>query len=156
LPAPSRWAVPVAAFAPLFAQWGQLKYSYSSPSQPLDPNGPHKRAASPAISIFFKSGMVLCRLERVPVELTRYFSVMPGLVPGIHVFLQSPRKRQTWMAGTSPAMTPRVDSRSSERALIEIRSCFGGENDRIIARIETLLIALPVMRPCDEARSGAF
>jgi hypothetical protein len=29
--------------------------------------------------------------------------VMPGLVPGIHVF--KPRHRKTWMAGTSPAMT---------------------------------------------------
>ncbi len=29
-------------------------------------------------------------------------SVMPGLVPGIHVFLCS---NKTWMAGTSPAMT---------------------------------------------------
>jgi hypothetical protein len=29
--------------------------------------------------------------------------VMPGLVPGIHVFLQLQSK--TWMAGTSPAMT---------------------------------------------------
>jgi hypothetical protein len=28
---------------------------------------------------------------------------MPGLVPGIHVFLLSETK--TWMAGTSPAMT---------------------------------------------------
>ncbi len=28
-------------------------------------------------------------------------AVMPGLVPGIHVFLLS----KTWMAGTSPAMT---------------------------------------------------
>ena len=27
---------------------------------------------------------------------------MPGLVPGIHVFLRT----KTWMAGTSPAMTP--------------------------------------------------
>jgi hypothetical protein len=29
--------------------------------------------------------------------------VMPGLVPGIHVFLTVVAK--TWMAGTSPAMT---------------------------------------------------
>jgi hypothetical protein len=29
--------------------------------------------------------------------------VMPGLVPGIHVFLSCEDK--TWMAGTSPAMT---------------------------------------------------
>jgi hypothetical protein len=29
--------------------------------------------------------------------------VMPGLVPGIHVFLGYSKK--TWMAGTSPAMT---------------------------------------------------
>jgi hypothetical protein len=29
---------------------------------------------------------------------------MPGLVPGIHVFL---RVARTWMAGTSPAMTAR-------------------------------------------------
>jgi hypothetical protein len=28
--------------------------------------------------------------------------VMPGLVPGIHVFLYDAK---TWMAGTSPAMT---------------------------------------------------
>jgi hypothetical protein len=28
-------------------------------------------------------------------------SVLPGLVPGIHVFLAA----KTWMAGTSPAMT---------------------------------------------------
>ena len=28
---------------------------------------------------------------------------MPGLVPGIHVF---GREIKTWMAGTSPAMTP--------------------------------------------------
>jgi hypothetical protein len=28
---------------------------------------------------------------------------MPGLVPGIHVFLEVTKK--TWMAGTSPAMT---------------------------------------------------
>jgi hypothetical protein len=31
------------------------------------------------------------------------FSVLPGLVPGIHVFLHFSNK--TWMAGTSPAMT---------------------------------------------------
>ena len=32
--------------------------------------------------------------------------VMPGLVPGIHVFLVQPAGEvKTWMAGTSPAMT---------------------------------------------------
>jgi hypothetical protein len=30
---------------------------------------------------------------------------MPGLVPGIHVFLFYLFSKQTWMAGTSPAMT---------------------------------------------------
>jgi hypothetical protein len=34
--------------------------------------------------------------------VTLYPFVMPGLVPGIHVFLSWPK---TWMAGTSPAMT---------------------------------------------------
>jgi hypothetical protein len=29
---------------------------------------------------------------------------MPGLVPGIHVFITTPIVK-TWMAGTSPAMT---------------------------------------------------
>jgi len=33
-------------------------------------------------------------------------AVMPGLVPGIHAFQGS----QTWMAGTSPAMTPEKTS----------------------------------------------
>jgi hypothetical protein len=46
--------------------------------------------------------------------------VMPGLVPGIHVFLLAIRKGKTWMAGTSPAMTdfgdPRVASRFSRDA----------------------------------------
>ncbi len=32
--------------------------------------------------------------------------VMPGLVPGIHVFLEQGSK--TWMAGTSPGMTQNV------------------------------------------------
>src|SRR6266568_601713 len=32
---------------------------------------------------------------------------MPGLVPGIHAFLCSATK--TWMAGSSPAMTTRID-----------------------------------------------
>jgi hypothetical protein len=35
-----------------------------------------------------------------PVKL-----VMPGLVPGIHVFAARPQVRKTWMAGTSPAVT---------------------------------------------------
>jgi hypothetical protein len=30
---------------------------------------------------------------------------MPGLVPGIHVFLSCGQSSKTWMAGTSPAMT---------------------------------------------------
>jgi hypothetical protein len=34
---------------------------------------------------------------------------MPGLVPGIHVFLLGAAK--TWMAGTSPAMTPEMSQR---------------------------------------------
>jgi hypothetical protein len=35
----------------------------------------------------------------------RHFGlVMPGLVPGIHVFTVS-RQVKTWMAGSSPAMT---------------------------------------------------
>jgi hypothetical protein len=32
---------------------------------------------------------------------------MPGLVPGIHVFLD---EAKAWMAGTSPAMTEREKS----------------------------------------------
>jgi len=33
---------------------------------------------------------------------TKLSTVMPGLVPGIHVLRGAPK---TWMAGTSPAMT---------------------------------------------------
>ena len=32
----------------------------------------------------------------------KHYTVMPGLVPGIHVFTRVPK---SWMAGTSPAMT---------------------------------------------------
>jgi hypothetical protein len=35
---------------------------------------------------------------------------MPGLVPGIHVFKTALHK-QTWMAGTSPAMTKNMKRR---------------------------------------------
>ncbi len=31
---------------------------------------------------------------------------MPALVAGIHVFLSEIQESKTWMAGTSPAMTP--------------------------------------------------
>jgi hypothetical protein len=34
----------------------------------------------------------------------RRIFVMPGLVPGIHVFAEL-KRAETWMAGTSPAMT---------------------------------------------------
>jgi hypothetical protein len=41
--------------------------------------------------------------SRVSLDLLHSLSiVMPGLVPGIHVFLVEDK---TWMAGTSPAMT---------------------------------------------------
>jgi hypothetical protein len=41
--------------------------------------------------------------ERLHFEFEA-FAVMPGLVPGIHVFLLS-RANKAWMAGSSPAMT---------------------------------------------------
>jgi hypothetical protein len=34
-----------------------------------------------------------------------YILVMPGLVPGIHVFSAACTPMKTWMAGSSPAMT---------------------------------------------------
>jgi hypothetical protein len=40
--------------------------------------------------------------------LPRILTVMPGLVPGIHVFSDESRTMKTWMAGTSPAMTHRL------------------------------------------------
>ena len=39
---------------------------------------------------------------------------MPGLVPGIHELAVPPEKK-TWMAGTSPAMTERVDAANATR-----------------------------------------
>jgi hypothetical protein len=47
----------------------------------------------------------MCRKSGHDVEThTRPLSVMPGPVPGIHVFTTL-QKSKTWMAGTSPAMT---------------------------------------------------
>ena len=40
----------------------------------------------------------------IPGRKLHTLLVMPGLVPGIHVFLAF-RWGKTWMAGTSPAMT---------------------------------------------------
>jgi len=39
--------------------------------------------------------------------ISRLSTVMPGLVPGIHAFLALSK---SWMAGTSPAMTERVNT----------------------------------------------
>ena len=43
-----------------------------------------------------------------PDTTLRAFSVIPGLVPGIHVFTAAP-SFQTCMAGTSPAMMKPTD-----------------------------------------------
>jgi hypothetical protein len=42
--------------------------------------------------------------------------VMPALGAGIHVFLPF-FKSKTWMAGTSPAMTPESDSDDAQKSL---------------------------------------
>src|SRR6266581_2491223 len=42
---------------------------------------------------------------------------MPGLVPGIHVFLALGTAVKTWMAGTSPAMTGREPNGSGVAAV---------------------------------------
>jgi hypothetical protein len=42
--------------------------------------------------------------RRVSFSASSLGIVVPGLVPGIHVFA-SKKKRKTWMAGSSPAMT---------------------------------------------------
>src|SRR6266852_8570458 len=42
--------------------------------------------------------------SRKPVPTPDHFIVMPALVAGIHAFVVA----KTWMAGTSPAMTPCV------------------------------------------------
>jgi hypothetical protein len=50
--------------------------------------------------------MVSCQSRNAALALRAdlMFFVMPGLVPGIHVFLTLAGSK-TWMAGTSPAMT---------------------------------------------------
>ena len=48
----------------------------------------------------------LGRLSRVTVRPNDLSAVMPALVAGIHVFLAGFPAKKTWMAGTSPAMTP--------------------------------------------------
>jgi hypothetical protein len=53
--------------------------------------------------------MHLCLCSTPPSgarKILYFFFVMPGLVPGIHDLLPSTEQRKTWMAGTSPAMTP--------------------------------------------------
>src|SRR5262245_39285597 len=47
---------------------------------------------------------------------------MPGLVPGIHVFLPAPK---TWMAGTSPAMTTDRFVMTPAQNPASIRTVFG-------------------------------
>jgi hypothetical protein len=49
--------------------------------------------------------------------LSETTTVMPGLVPGIHVFGAT---RKTWMAGTSPAMTETASVARMERSEIRV------------------------------------
>jgi threonine/homoserine/homoserine lactone efflux protein len=48
---------------------------------------------------------------------------MPGLVPGIHVFLSTSTSDKTWMAGTSPAMTPTEYPMSLQLYLAFVAAC---------------------------------
>ena len=70
---------------------------------------------------------------------------MPGLVPGIHVFIHGSRHKKTWMAGTSPAMTACMASPSfmqmalSEARVAEARGevpvgCVIVRKDEVVAR----------------------
>jgi DNA ligase-associated metallophosphoesterase len=58
-------------------------------------------------------------VEKKNVFLGRQFLnvVMPGLVPGIHVFLDAAK---TWMAGTGPAMTEQVAFSASSQSALDI------------------------------------
>jgi predicted MFS family arabinose efflux permease len=60
--------------------------------------------------------------------------VMPGLVPGIHVFLQLPQN-ETWMAGTSPAMTTDL----AARELLD-RHCAIGKTPLLTAPCATVFL----------------
>jgi hypothetical protein len=46
------------------------------------------------------------RLQHVPMRSNNLSTVVPALVAGIRVFLAAASASKTWMAGTSPAMTP--------------------------------------------------
>src|SRR5712664_1135934 len=75
---------------------------------------------------------------------------MPGLVPGIHVFLAC--RSKTWMAGINPAMTTNVklpmDSRSDDRA--ERQRAGGSEPDR--GEIDPVISERAAQRPRDQRR----
>ena len=58
----------------------------------------------------------LGRLSRVTVRPNDLSAVMPALVAGIHVFLVGFPAKKTWMAGTSPAMTPNKWLNVTERS----------------------------------------
>ena len=46
-------------------------------------------------------------LGRVAMRSNQRSTVMPALVAGIHVFLARSSASKAWMAGTSPAKTPK-------------------------------------------------
>src|SRR6516162_7314818 len=64
--------------------------------------------------VVMESGLSLLR-----IDLATTFPVMPGLVPGIHVFLCYAGANKTWMAGTSPAMTPLITAPSRRSPLVQ-------------------------------------
>src|SRR5205085_6168085 len=83
----------------------------------------------------FSSGSLLSTLM---VFSRAAFSVMPGLVPGIHVFLDQ-RRSKSWMAGTSPAMTNSLFQRLQ----------------RVVLGFGPAAAAVIVQRECSSAERGA-
>jgi hypothetical protein len=106
---PGRWSQPVDAtlYLKVAKRVALLRHTHrAEPARPgLDILKQVMMDSAVVLKIKLALGQWLSRSRRrVPG-----FSVMPGLVPGIHVLssFSLPIKEKTWMAGTSPAMTSR-------------------------------------------------
>src|SRR5882672_4540866 len=80
---------------------------------PLQQNAEIEPGGVRSDASYFHSIFFLTNAHDIPL-------VMPGLVPGIHVFLTA---NKTWMAGTSPAMTWRVCASISLSMFRVLRRC---------------------------------
>src|SRR5205814_6301531 len=104
---------------------GQRSQACVLPRHSAEADRPRAPRHEQAAADVFPAGAAVRLAARRTVIVLNLRVVMPGLVPGIHVF-KAIRQAQTWLSGTSPAMTNKACSFGSYSS--NMSSCRRGTN----------------------------